>query len=282
MQSSFRQWWDSRRDLWRDQNGCWMLVSLCGSCRSCRYACQVCVLTASTSTFVHLLLVVVALPTSPRNMNTVSCPSTSIMWVCRGRLMNFTREQVRPELTDTLAIKAGRHPLHEYFRMSDGSFVPKWVLTFFARRRSGYSGEAELTFESPSDTYANESTSFQIITGSNMSGKSTLLRQIALLHVMAQVRFLPSLSLLEWYGLIRSIPSRLDVSFLLLTLLSDPSRHYSLDSATTIISKHHSRRSLKKWSRWAWSSALSKRVINQNLVSSSSMSSEGERVQMKE
>ena len=43
-----------------------------------------------------------------------------------------------------------------------------------------------------SDTYANESTSFQIITGSNMSGKSTLLRQIALLHVMAQARFSPS------------------------------------------------------------------------------------------
>lgn len=46
-----------------------------------------------------------------------------------------------------------------------------------------------------SDTYANESTSFQIITGSNMSGKSTLLRQIALLHVMAQVRSLRSVSL---------------------------------------------------------------------------------------
>ncbi|GAA5925273.1 MutS family protein MSH4 [Sporobolomyces koalae] len=76
--------------------------------------------------------------------------------------VSYQHDYVRPELTDTLAIKAGRNPLHERFRMSDGAFVPN-------------------------DTYANESSSFQIITGSNMSGKSTLLRQIALLHVMAQI-----------------------------------------------------------------------------------------------
>ena len=39
-----------------------------------------------------------------------------------------------------------------------------------------------------SDTYASDAASFQLIYGANMSGKSTLLRQIALLHVMAQVR----------------------------------------------------------------------------------------------
>ncbi|GAA5853279.1 hypothetical protein JCM3766R1_003671 [Sporobolomyces carnicolor] len=71
-------------------------------------------------------------------------------------------EYVRPELTETLAIKSGRNPLHEQFRMGDGSFVPN-------------------------DTYASLSSTFQIITGSNMSGKSTLLRQIALMHVMAQI-----------------------------------------------------------------------------------------------
>ncbi|GAA6042058.1 hypothetical protein JCM8097_004086 [Rhodosporidiobolus ruineniae] len=71
-------------------------------------------------------------------------------------------EYVRPEWTDTLAIKAGRHPLHEQFRMSDGSFVPN-------------------------DTYASEAASFQLVFGPNMSGKSTLLRQTALLHVMAQI-----------------------------------------------------------------------------------------------
>ncbi|GJN90862.1 hypothetical protein Rhopal_003876-T1 [Rhodotorula paludigena] len=71
-------------------------------------------------------------------------------------------ECVRPEWTDTLAIKSGRHPLHEQFRMSDGAFVPN-------------------------DTYASDSASFQLIFGPNMSGKSTLLRQIALLHIMAQI-----------------------------------------------------------------------------------------------
>ncbi|GAA6048610.1 hypothetical protein JCM3770_002054 [Rhodotorula araucariae] len=78
-------------------------------------------------------------------------------------------EYVRPEWTDTLAIKAGRHPLHEQFRMADGSFVPN-------------------------DTYASDAASFQLIYGANMSGKSTLLRQIALLHIMAQVGcFVPAL-----------------------------------------------------------------------------------------
>ncbi|BGP16624.1 MutS protein msh4 [Rhodosporidiobolus nylandii] len=71
-------------------------------------------------------------------------------------------EYVRPEWTDTLAIKAGRHPLHEQFRMADGSFVPN-------------------------DIYASDAASFQLVFGPNMSGKSTLLRQTALLHVMAQI-----------------------------------------------------------------------------------------------
>ncbi|KAI5480588.1 DNA mismatch repair protein MSH4 [Pseudohyphozyma bogoriensis] len=69
---------------------------------------------------------------------------------------------VRPEFTDTLAIKSGRHPLHEQFRLGDGSFVPN-------------------------DTYASDAASFQIVGGANMSGKSTLLRQIALLHIIAQI-----------------------------------------------------------------------------------------------
>ncbi|GAA5967803.1 hypothetical protein JCM11641_005769 [Rhodosporidiobolus odoratus] len=78
-------------------------------------------------------------------------------------------EYVRPEWTDTLAIKAGRHPLHEQFRMADGSFVPN-------------------------DTYASDAASFQLVFGPNMSGKSTLLRQTALLHIMGQIGcFVPAL-----------------------------------------------------------------------------------------
>ncbi|CAG8564813.1 6493_t:CDS:10, partial [Scutellospora calospora] len=61
---------------------------------------------------------------------------------------------VRPEFTDTLAIKDGRHPMREF--LYTDHFVPN-------------------------DTYASDATNFQLITGPNMSGKSTYLRQIALM-----------------------------------------------------------------------------------------------------
>ncbi|CAG8463257.1 4619_t:CDS:10 [Acaulospora morrowiae] len=67
---------------------------------------------------------------------------------------------VRPEFTDTLAIKAGRHPMRE--SIYTDPFVPN-------------------------DTYASAATNFQLITGPNMSGKSTYLRQIALMTVMSHI-----------------------------------------------------------------------------------------------
>ncbi|CAE6423869.1 unnamed protein product [Rhizoctonia solani] len=70
-------------------------------------------------------------------------------------LHNYTR----PEFTGTLAIKAGRHPVLEKVQVA-GNFVPN-------------------------DTYACDGSSFQIIEGPNMSGKSTYLRQIGTLAVMA-------------------------------------------------------------------------------------------------
>src|SRR6266511_781639 len=72
-----------------------------------------------------------------------------------------TQEYIRPELTTTLAIKAGRHPIHEKIHTS-AKFVPN-------------------------DAYAAQSSRFQIITGCNMSGKSTYIRSIALMTVMAQI-----------------------------------------------------------------------------------------------
>ncbi|KDE08921.1 hypothetical protein MVLG_01015 [Microbotryum lychnidis-dioicae p1A1 Lamole] len=77
-------------------------------------------------------------------------------------LLSGSGDYVRPEWTDTLAIKSGRNPLHDHFRLSDGPFVPN-------------------------DTYVSDASSFQLITGVNMSGKSTLLRQVALLNIMSQV-----------------------------------------------------------------------------------------------
>ncbi|KXS20225.1 hypothetical protein M427DRAFT_94796 [Gonapodya prolifera JEL478] len=68
-------------------------------------------------------------------------------------------ESVRPEFTDTLAIKGGRHPVLD--RICAEPFVAN-------------------------DSYASEGTNFQIITGPNMSGKSTYLRQIALIQILSQ------------------------------------------------------------------------------------------------
>ena len=67
---------------------------------------------------------------------------------------------VKPELTDTLAIKAGRHPVRDKIQ------VEKYI---------------------PNDVYATQQHRFQIVTGCNMSGKSTYIRSIALMTVMAQI-----------------------------------------------------------------------------------------------
>ncbi|CAO3657832.1 unnamed protein product [Umbelopsis ramanniana] len=75
-------------------------------------------------------------------------------------------DYVRPEFSDTLAIKSGRHPIRE--RVSCSQFVPN-------------------------DIFASETTNFQIVTGPNMSGKSTYLRTIAMLVIMAHIgSFVPA------------------------------------------------------------------------------------------
>ncbi|KAI9020836.1 muts domain V-domain-containing protein [Phycomyces nitens] len=73
---------------------------------------------------------------------------------------------IRPEFTNTFAIKSGRHPILDVIRK--GQVVPN-------------------------DTYISLSSSFQFITGPNMSGKSTYIKQVALLTVMAQIgSFVPA------------------------------------------------------------------------------------------
>ncbi|PRP75733.1 mutS protein [Planoprotostelium fungivorum] len=68
----------------------------------------------------------------------------------------------RPEFSDNgpLVIKQGRHPIAE--KISPSSFVPN-------------------------DTYVTDASNFHVITGPNMSGKSTYIKQVALLTVMAFV-----------------------------------------------------------------------------------------------
>ncbi|KAL1304769.1 hypothetical protein AAFC00_003705 [Neodothiora populina] len=75
-------------------------------------------------------------------------------------------EYVRPRITNTLGIQAARHPIKE--RIQTGKYVPN-------------------------DVYATQQNRFQIITGCNMSGKSTYIRCIALMCVMAQIgSFVPA------------------------------------------------------------------------------------------
>ncbi|KAH7131986.1 DNA mismatch repair protein MutS [Dendryphion nanum] len=73
---------------------------------------------------------------------------------------------IRPQLSDTLAVRAGRHPIRE--KIMQTKFIPN-------------------------DVYASQQHRFQIITGCNMSGKSTYIRSVALLCIMAQIgSFVPA------------------------------------------------------------------------------------------
>ncbi|KAK0282897.1 MutS protein msh4 [Friedmanniomyces endolithicus] len=77
-----------------------------------------------------------------------------------------SQDYVRPTISDTLAIRAGRHPIRE--KIHSTRYIPN-------------------------DVYATQQTRFQIITGCNMSGKSTYIRSIALMTVMTQIgSFVPA------------------------------------------------------------------------------------------
>ena len=76
------------------------------------------------------------------------------------------QDYCRPEITKALAVKSGRHPIREKIHSQ------KYI---------------------PNDAYASQQSRFQIITGCNMSGKSTYIRSLALMVVMAQIgSFVPA------------------------------------------------------------------------------------------
>lgn len=79
-----------------------------------------------------------------------------------------SRDYSRPTFSEsgTLAVRSGRHPVRE--KIFKTEFIPN-------------------------DVYATQQTRFQIITGCNMSGKSTYIRSVALMTIMAQVgSFVPA------------------------------------------------------------------------------------------
>ncbi|KAL7911829.1 muts domain V domain-containing protein [Trichoderma velutinum] len=71
-----------------------------------------------------------------------------------------TRGYVRPHIEDRLALKSAKHPILEKKMASE--FIPN-------------------------DYYADEQHRFHCVTGCNMSGKSTYIRSVALLQIMAQI-----------------------------------------------------------------------------------------------
>ena len=76
-----------------------------------------------------------------------------------------TQDYVKPDITDsTLALKASRHPILD-------KIIPSHSTT---------------TRLIPNDVYSTPQHRFQIITGANMSGKSTYIRSIALNALLAQ------------------------------------------------------------------------------------------------
>ncbi|OAA76793.1 DNA mismatch repair protein MutS, C-terminal domain protein [Akanthomyces lecanii RCEF 1005] len=89
------------------------------------------------------------------------CESVGLMdMLASFAQISTTRDYIRPEITSRLALKSARHPI------VDKILAEKFV---------------------PNDYFATEQHCFHIVTGFNMGGKSTYIRAIALLQIMAQV-----------------------------------------------------------------------------------------------
>jgi len=112
----------------------------------------------------------------------------------------------RPELCEgaILDIREGRHPVLDQI-LPSGQFVPNDVLLGEAREHQECETEEETGSESPNLGHV------QIITGPNMAGKSTYIRQAALLTLMAQTgSFVPAAS--ARIGLVDRIFARVGAS----------------------------------------------------------------------
>lgn len=99
-------------------------------------------------------------------------------------VMNFW---VKPKITENglLKIVGGRHPVVEY-HLPQGEFIPN-DLSLFSQQNT--------TLENNDETCEVDKKTFALITGPNMAGKSTFLRQNALIVLLAQIgSFVPASS----------------------------------------------------------------------------------------
>ncbi|KAJ8341630.1 hypothetical protein SKAU_G00339210 [Synaphobranchus kaupii] len=103
---------------------------------------------------------------SPQLSRWISRRTCGALFQCRAFISRCVITALRPEFTDTLAIKHGRHPILERI-----------------------SGQRSVS----NNSYISEGSNFIIVTGPNMSGKSTYLKQVALCQIMAQIgSFVPA------------------------------------------------------------------------------------------
>ena len=100
-----------------------------------------------------------------------------------AQVITTAQGYVRPLINETLAIRGGRHPIRE--KIQSSKFIPN-------------------------DVYATQQTRFQIVTGCNMSGKSTYIRTVALMTIMAQVGcFVPAQSFM--FPIMRQLFARISM-----------------------------------------------------------------------